>query len=409
MEHRLSRASLLRLGAQAAACITAQSLTACGAGMTPHQLPQAQPQSWLPAGTAALRIANASGAYADSQVSVVVIGVDQQGIFHWLQPDGTLRACGFADTKADGYVDYAIPLRTFQSRPMPIPRLSGRIYVALGGRLLLKVVRDGNGALGIVQPAGWVKTDPNYNVLHDWVEFTYDQRGVNCNLTSVDMFSIPMTVELTGRSKQTAGALVTGGRNAIFQAMRATPRFSALVVGNSRQRNLRIVAPGHGIEAGIFPSTLFDAYIEQCWNHYRGSTLTITDAAYGTMTGSVDSAMKFNFTQNGALVRSLSKPSTKDVFLCNGSLEAPNNAGGKIANVVASAINRGTLLTSAQQPECASRRFYASSPCNLYSKILHQYTADDKAYGFAFDDLCAGSSDIADSSPSQLTMTIAPF
>ena len=89
------------------------------------------------------------------------------------------------------------------------------------------------------------------------------------------MFSIPMAIQLTGNATQSTGALIAGGRDRIFAAIAALPDFARLVVGN----RLRVIAPGHGIDAGLFSGTYFDGYIGEVWSRYATTDLRVTTNA----------------------------------------------------------------------------------------------------------------------------------
>ena len=56
------------------------------------------------------------------------------------------------------------------------------------------------GGSALQFPAGWVSSDPSFGVLHDWIEFTFNDAGMFCNTTMVDMFSIPLSVSLSSPS-----------------------------------------------------------------------------------------------------------------------------------------------------------------------------------------------------------------
>src|SRR5207245_173689 len=109
-----------------------------------------------------------------------------------------------------------IPLASSGDTKLSLPYMSGRIYVSLGQKLKFKVVTDGNGNAALQYPAGWVTSDPNYGILHDCAEFTHNASGMFCNTTMVDMFSVPMSLRLTGDKDQATGALRDGGRAAAF-------------------------------------------------------------------------------------------------------------------------------------------------------------------------------------------------
>jgi hypothetical protein len=89
-----------------------------------------------------------------------------------------------------------------------------------------------------------VSGDPSFNVLHDFMEFTLNNAGMFCNVTMVDIFSIPMSLTLRGQRTQTTGTLVANGRDNILAGVAAVSGFGSLVVSG-----LRVIAAGHGIGA----------------------------------------------------------------------------------------------------------------------------------------------------------------
>src|SRR3954468_13210282 len=73
------------------------------------------------------------------------------------------------------------------------PNLSGgRIYVAMGTKLQFFMTPN-----GLVEPAPWVASDPSHDTLYDWAEFARVGNAIFINTTTVDMFSIPMSVTVT--------------------------------------------------------------------------------------------------------------------------------------------------------------------------------------------------------------------
>jgi hypothetical protein len=333
-----------------------------------------------------------------------VLGTDPAGRQGHATADGTFVPCAPSDNGANGYTDYAIPLSDSGDTTITLPKMSGRIYFSLGDRLRLKVVVDGDGKPALQYPAGWVSTDPNYTVLHDWIEFTYNDSGMFCNTTMVDMFSVPLQIRLTGARTQTTGTLTDGGRDAIFAGMAARPDFAPLIVGDK----LRITAPGHGIEAGIFPAGYYDGYIDDVWNRYRRTPLTVTTDA-GTFTGTV-TGDRLTFTGGGRTPAPIARPSTRDVFFCAGALAAPNDGvTGPVAAILGAAFNRSTLLGSATQPVTDPARFYQEAVTNHYAQVMHAHSADGRAYGFPFDDVSGFASYIQDGAPTAMTVTLTPF
>lgn len=344
-----------------------------------------------------LLISNLTKTYADDAVYYYVWGL-HDGAWNYLKPDGSIARV------AKG-LDLSI--RLSDANKLALPRfVSGRILFALGKKLSIKVNDDG----APVTPAGWVKGHADYDKLFDFMEFTYDGGGLGANTTLVDMFGLPMTVHLTGARNQTVGPK-PGVRTQIVAEMKANPPFDRLVV-ESGGVVLRVIAPGHGILDGGFPADYLDDYIEKCWNFYTNNSLNVVyefgnPARTLTAVGRVDSKGQFAFTRDGKLVRSFTKPPTRDAFFCDGALLAPNDEGGKIAAILGAGFNRTNLLHGDASPQCEPAKFYTNPKTNTYSKILHQHAIGGVAYGFAFDDVCnLFSTYIVDPAPKQLEVTL---
>jgi hypothetical protein len=345
------------------------------------------------AATMSLTITNESGR---GPLWVYVVGTNlATGQQCRLSADGALVPVSTNDNGADGYTDYSIPVDG--TRTLSLPQgMSGRVYVALGERLKFRA----NPGNALAYPAGWVTTDPNYPVLHDCMEFTYDGAGMHCNTTMVDMLSVPLAISLSGASQQSTGRLRDGGRAAVFSALRGIPAFAGLVLAD-----LRAIAPGHGLDAGRFAADYFAGWIDEVWNHYRSNTMTVTAGAR-RFTGSVQGDL---FVFDGG-VRAFTKPSTRDVLFCDGALAAPNDGvTGPVAAALGAGFNRTVLTDTGAQPVADASTYYRRAVTNHYSRVMHENTVDGKAYGFAFDDVCEHAPYIEDPNPTNLTLTLTPF
>ncbi|MEU3664485.1 glycoside hydrolase family 64 protein [Streptomyces sp. NPDC032940] len=372
------------------------------AAVAPHALAGTDSDAAVPeaAGALPLTIVNSTGSFGNADVHVYIVG-NQDGRQVRVTPDGTVAPVALSDNGADGFTDYAISLAGSGETTLSLPYLSGRIYVSLGEKLKFKVVADGAGNPALQYPAGWVASDPNHHVLHDCAEFTYNSAGMFCNTTMVDMFSVPLAIRLTGAKDQTTGTVRPGGRAAVFDAVRRVEEFAPLVVDD-----LRVIAPGHGLDAGLFPEDYLAPYIEEVWSTYTGKDLTVTTNA-GAFTGRVRGD---RLTFGGPAQVSFAKPSTRDVLFCDGALAAPNDGTtGPVAAVVGAGFNRSTLLSSAAQPTTDPATFYGTALTNHYSKAVHAATEDGKAYGFAFDDVADFASYVQDTAPTGIRLTLTAF
>jgi len=347
--------------------------------------------------TISLRFVNQTGAYDNGSINFYIVGTDlstNQQVR--VTADGVMQPVSLSDNGPDGYADYSIPFASSGDTTISLTgNMSGRIYFSLGDKVKFKV-NEGNA---LAYPAGWVSTDPNYPVLHDFVEFTYLDGRIYCNTTMVDMFSVPLSITLTGEQSPTTGTLVDGGRQNILSTLRDHPDFGQLVI-----EDLRVIAPGHGLDAGLFSSMYFDSYVGEVWTMYQSQTLTVT-ANNTTYTGQVSGDQ---FVFDGG-VAPFNRPPTRDVLFCDGALAAPNDGiTGPVAAVLGAALNRTTLLDSTQQPTTDPAGFYQASTAHVYSRTMHENTVDGKAYGFAFDDVAGFASYIEDNA-TEMAVTLTPF
>jgi hypothetical protein len=291
-----------------------------------------------------------------------------------------------------------------------LKNLSGRIYFSFGRKLDFRITSG-----GLVQPAPWAGGDPNRDILFDWSEFTLNGSGLWLNSSQVDMFAVPHVVSVTGGSGRTSktGELVANGRQKVIDAVRANPDFAKSVVTGADGTVLRVLAPGKAADAGLMSPTYLDSYITSAWNAYASKTLTVVpfgdrpDVKYlGRTSGNV-----MNFTDgSGRTVASFTKPSTANVWGCDGALGAPNDqVVGPIARTLCSALWRTTLGRIDTQPGGTAADFYTGGPANPYAKAVHDNMVDGRAYAFAFDDVLAQESLVHDGDPRAAGITLSPF
>ena len=296
------------------------------------------------------------------------------------------------------------------SKTIRVPKgLSGRMYMSFGDKLDFKLSQD-----GLVQPAPWAAGDANSGLLFDWSEFTYNDAGVWLNSSQVDMFAVPHAVSVTGSDGRTAvtGQLEPGGRQAIIDGIRNDPAFRSLVQTRADGTVLRVLAPGKGADVGDFPDDYLDAAIDKAWSAYTGADLTVKPFAdQPTVFTGRTSGDVMTFTDaSGARVATFTKPTTGNVWGCDGNLAAPNDlVVGPIARSLCAALQRGTLGTQAVEPSTDPSTFYRTEPVNLYNKLVHENMVDGKAYAFAFDDVAAQESLVHSGDPASIGITLTAF
>ncbi|MEV6298926.1 beta-1,3-glucanase family protein [Actinoplanes sp. NPDC051861] len=288
--------------------------------------------------------------------------------------------------------------------------LSGRIYFSFGRKLDFRLTTD-----GLVQPAPWASGDPNHDILFDWSEFTLNGSGLWLNSSQVDMFAVPHIVSVTGGSGKIAktGEPVANGRQKVIDAIKASPDFAKSVVTAADGTVLRVLAPGKAADAGLMSPTYLDPYITSAWNAYTSKTLTVvpftdqpTVKYLGRTSGNV---MSFTDT-SGRTVASFTKPSTANVWGCDGALGAPNDqVVGPIARTLCAALQRTTLGRLDTQPSGTAADFYQGERTNVYAREIHKNMVDGKAYAFAFDDVQNQESLVHDGDPRAAGITLTPF
>ncbi|MCM4080462.1 beta-1,3-glucanase family protein [Paractinoplanes hotanensis] len=298
------------------------------------------------------------------------------------------------------------------SKTIQVPKgLSGRMYMAFGDKLDFRLSQDG----GLVQPAPWAGGDPSRDVLFDWSEFTYNDSGVWLNSSQVDMFAVPHKVSVTGSDGRTAqtGELKPGGHRAVIDGLRADPEFAKLIQTRADGTVLRVLAPGKGADAGGFDPDYLGGYIDEAWAAYANTDLTVkpfADQPDKVFTGRTSGDVMSFTDSTGARVASFTKPTSSNVWGCDGNLGAPNDlVVGPIARSLCAALTRGTLGSQPVEPSTDPATFYQNTPTNLYAKLIHANMADGKAYAFAFDDVANQESLVHSGDPASIGITLSPF
>ncbi len=330
-----------------------------------------------------------------------VLGSDASGVPMHVRPDGVAVANSLGDRDVTGHVDYGVPLAANGTTPFTFPHLNGRLYIALGKKLSLSVSVGANGHVGVSTPIGWNPKDSNYSVLHDWVEYAYSGTTFNVNVTGVDMYGLPLSMTLDGRTTQKSGSL-PGARGAIFAGLRADPNFAGTVLSQGGI-DLRALSPGHAADLGLFSKTYLDPSITSVWDYYTTHPYIIANQP--GVSGKVSAAGVLEFTKAGAPYISFAKPTTLNVFGCDGAIISPNTPAGGIGSDLCAALNRGTAF-AASQPDTNAADFYLAPLTNVYARVIHKSSIGGKGYGFPYDDNGGFSSFIADGQPRAFTITI---
>ncbi|MET0965927.1 MAG: beta-1,3-glucanase family protein [Nakamurella sp.] len=307
-----------------------------------------------------------------------------------------------------------IPLTAVGTRKsITIPAMdSGRVYFSVG-RALKFFVNPGGG---IVLPSVANPADANANLEWTFCELTLDANGLYANISFVDFVSVAIGLTLDAASgRQIVGGLASGGLLKVAsgltsQASRDNPGWRELNVTRPG-KVLRVLSPNLAKESPAWTGALegyLDPYIQQAWQKYRNTDLHIdTQSSWGKVTGRVGADGVLRFPGIGSFTR----PSSAAVFNCSiPPFVTTNDAMGNITARLAAALNRGTLLANAHQPDATSSGFYKVGVTNHYARLIHSSTVNGAGYAFPYDDVHSAGFNtegrVVDPQPTKLTIQV---
>ncbi|MEI6633490.1 MAG: beta-1,3-glucanase family protein [Chlamydiota bacterium] len=362
-------------------------------------------------------ILNDSDAYSDNQVYVQMLGLDPSGTGNnghvdlatstWVaisESDNTVVPPG-GPWSHPTYTGYALKLSELTPEGLHtysfnMPHIiSGRIYVSFEQPAYFHV----NPGPALEEPSAVDPTLPNYPLIFDKIELDW-QNGQDpfLNTTTVDFFSISFMLDLNlldGTSMSRGFTLPRGAIMGNLQALPAPWQYGMVQNGSTA---VRFVAPNKLADTSPFAG-YFDSYVNTCWNYYTTNLLTLTslpNSPAWSATGQVVAGV-FTFTVGGTgetvTINNLAGQSAH-IFGCDGPgylFTTGSDSIGKqgIITTMGAALNRGVLYDGQSGiPDTAAwwndpSLFYAQSPTNSYSKVLHEAAYQGFCYGFSFDDV----------------------
>ncbi|MET0965062.1 MAG: beta-1,3-glucanase family protein [Nakamurella sp.] len=307
-----------------------------------------------------------------------------------------------------------IPLAAAGTRKsISIPAMdSGRVYFSVG-RALKFFVNPGGG---IVTPSVANPADANADLEWAFCELTFDANGLYANISFVDFVSVAIGLTLdTTTGQQTVGGLIPTGLQKVAtgltsQAAKDNPGWRDPIV-SAQGKVLRVLSPNLARELPAWTGRLegyLNPYIAQCWQKYRSTDLRIdTQSMWGKVTGRVGSDGVLRFPGIGGFAQ----PSSAAVFNCSiPPFVTTNDAMGNLTARLAAALNRGTLLANANQPDATSGSFYRVPLTNHYARLIHSATTGGAGYAFPYDDVHSDGYNtegrVVDQRPTKLTIRV---
>ena len=268
---------------------------------------------------------------------------------------------------------------------------SGRMYLSYGSPVYITINQGADGNMGFAGPDLNNASDPNADVLFEFIEFTITNKEYWGNTSRVDFYSFPMATRLIGEGgwnnfpgdadvyDKTVGDL--GTRAEMFAAFKneVPAAFQTLLTDK------KIMAPCKlTFNEGKQYSNYFDNYINKFWSKYSTQDLVFSCDA-GTFRGRVHGDTMV-FTKDGVGgTYTIYKPTTQDVLEGKGNMARGNSTELVIEAQLCAAFNRGV----ATEPENYDNEsaYYKNSNSNFYSGFFHNHSFDRLAYGFCYDDV----------------------
>lgn len=83
---------------------------------------------------------------------------------------------------------------------------------------------------------------------------------------------------------------------------------------------------------------------------------------------------------------------------------------GNLTARITAALNRGTLLANANQPDATAADFYRAPVTNHYARLVHSATAGGAGYAFPYDDVHSAGFNtqgrVVDAQPTRLRVQV---
>ena len=268
--------------------------------------------------------------------------------------------------------------------------ISGRMYIGYGEQVYITFNQAADGRIGYAGPDLNNPTDPNIDVLFEFLEFTIINGEYWGNTSRVDFFSFPIVTRLIGYNGYDGGQYYdkydrtvgdVGTRDEIFNAYRneVPAEFKTLLTDK------RIMAPCKmTFNEGQIYGHYFDNYINEFWSKYSREDLVFTCDA-GTFRGRVSGDAMIFHADGDSATYTVYKPNTQEVLEGKGNFNRGNARELVIEAQLCAAFNRGVATQPNNFNNAAA--YYQNSVANFYAGFFHRHAVDGYAYGFCYDDV----------------------
>lgn len=347
------------------------------------------------------------GKYQDDQIYWCILGYDMKDPERklcYVDAQGTLHPATVElnTIEKNGRMCADICNTVAENKYVYMPSIeSGRMYISYGEQVYIQINKAADGNIGFAGPDLNNPSDPNSDVLFEFLEFTIGSKVNNVlvnpveywgNTTRVDNFCFPIVTRLIGENGEDAGKHYdtfdrmvgdAGTRAQLFAAFKknAPEAFKDLASGN------RIIAPCKGnFNEGKEYENYFQDYIDQFWTKYAAEDL-LFECEGGKFQCRVEGdELKFTELRSNQ-TGTVQKPNTQEVLEGKGAFDSGTSIEKVLEAQLCAAFNRGVALHPENWYKPETYYQDESVPCNYYSKFWHEHSVDGHAYGFCYDDV----------------------
>jgi hypothetical protein len=350
----------------------------------------------------------------------------------------------FVDTTEEGGSFHSeIQVDNSVSFVLPSYVNSARLYVA-EERLRFGTTGGGPGE-GLVEPSPTNNGLPEYNIIWQFIEFTYGQDNFILNPSYVDFAAMSLDITLESRSGQNmrAPGLEANGLDNICekleeQSKRDNQSWEDFCLKDNNGNNVRAISPN--LYLALHPddkmAKYYEQYVDSVWSKFSAANLTINTQDDGRG-NKVDQGRKFICSvkpddnmlwcedEDGQLCDKCDfrKPNTAEIMGCVQTTDGPFRVDGESRSLIVprlcAAFTRSTLLLPGGELQPNSNitadLYYKAVTTNHYSRIIHEGLLNHTGYAFAYDDANPATDEdktsnaagvIRDSDPRVLTITV---
>jgi hypothetical protein len=328
------------------------------------------------------------------------------------------------------YANCFTKLSDIPNKTVMLPGIQGcRVFISKGQQLYLYFFGSTGSPSGYTSPSHTDPTDPNQGILYELIELTYDQYGFFGNTSRVDAYKYPIGMELFGNGYyKKAGEMKTHAE--IVAAFKASvpAEFQGCVNATTGE----ITAPSKTAafadgSIGTMPTpgpyvNYMKPYIDAVWAKYANEDLIFNAGDAGIWKGRVTGEQLALVCQSQAFLGRTGiitrRPTTQEALEGKGVLDKVVQDATTDLLVQAqlcAALNRRvinvTTAIAGQQDWSNPSTYYTAAPCNYYAKFWHQpgISVDQRAYGFAYDDVWDHSSTLHTPQPTKVVVAFGGY